>query len=133
MSGAAPRAPLSPARVAAWSERLAAAWERGDADAAAALFAEDVLYAESPFGPPLRGREAVRGYWREMLAGMRDVRAELEPLAVSGARALVAWRARYRTPEGAAREVAGVSVGDFEGGVPASWREWWMARDLQQG
>lgn len=121
---------MTRAELRTWCERLAAAWEAGDAEAAAALFGPDVSYAEAPFAPPLRGREAVRAYWREMLAGMTEVRAELEPLALDGARATVAWRARYRAPDGAAREVAGVSVGDFVAGRPVAWREWWHAREV---
>lgn len=39
------------------------AWEQKDADGAAALFTEDCVYRDQPFGDPHHGHDGVREYW----------------------------------------------------------------------
>ncbi|CAN5835236.1 hypothetical protein BH24GEM1_BH24GEM1_31150 [soil metagenome] len=41
-------------------------WSRGDVDLLVSVFAEDVVFIETPFSEPLRGAEAVRRYWLEV-------------------------------------------------------------------
>ncbi|MBB6096869.1 nuclear transport factor 2 (NTF2) superfamily protein [Deinobacterium chartae] len=115
----------------AWLARLKSAWESRDADAAAALFAQDVLYCEDPFGEALRGREAVRAYWRAMLADQQDVRFAGEVLADTPQQRVIHWQVRYRGAGGAV-ELSGVSAGEPDAtGLPRRWREWWHRRALQ--
>ncbi len=46
-------------------EKLALAWNEGDADAAAALFSEDALYLEPPDRQRYTGREELREFFAE--------------------------------------------------------------------
>jgi len=59
--------------VAAWLEAYRVAWERADADAAAALFSEDSTYRSNIFEEPYRGREGVKTYWETVTATQSDV------------------------------------------------------------
>jgi len=38
-------------------------WSRGNVDLLMSVYAEDVVFVETPFSEPLRGTEAVRRYW----------------------------------------------------------------------
>ena len=59
------------------------AWERGDADAAARLFAEDGRYEDPLFPEPVVGPEAIREVLVPAMAEIRDVRIPVKALAVS--------------------------------------------------
>ena len=59
--------------VVAWLEAYRVAWEQADADAAAALFAEDATYRSNIFEEPYRGRDGVKTYWETVTATQSDV------------------------------------------------------------
>jgi ketosteroid isomerase-like protein len=46
-----------------WLAAYGKAWESRDAEAAAALYAEDGTYQVTPFLEPMRGRKAILEYW----------------------------------------------------------------------
>lgn len=46
--------------------RFGQGWEKGNADAIAELFAEDGVLVPDPFATPIRGRVAIRDYWRDI-------------------------------------------------------------------
>lgn len=54
--------------VGEWLEAYKRAWERRDANAAAALFTEDATYHEKPYDAPLRGAAGVHEYWTKVTA-----------------------------------------------------------------
>lgn len=65
-------------------QQYAAHFNRGDADAIAALFSEDVIYY-GPTGDVYEGREAVRGYYQGSLeAGFSDMTIEAIEIRVFG-------------------------------------------------
>jgi ketosteroid isomerase-like protein len=41
------------------------AWQRGNIDLLMSVYAEDVVFIETPFSSPLRGIDEVRRYWAE--------------------------------------------------------------------
>jgi ketosteroid isomerase-like protein len=41
-------------------------WSKGNTDVLMSVFADEAVFVETPFSEPLRGREAVRGYWKEV-------------------------------------------------------------------
>jgi ketosteroid isomerase-like protein len=41
-------------------------WSRGDVDLLMSVYAQEVVFLETPFSQPLRGTEAVRRYWLEV-------------------------------------------------------------------
>jgi ketosteroid isomerase-like protein len=47
-------------------DTLGQGWARADVDLIMSIFGPDPVLLETPFAPPLRGAEAVRGYWRDV-------------------------------------------------------------------
>jgi ketosteroid isomerase-like protein len=41
-------------------------WEKGNIDLLMSVFAPDAVFIETPYSAPLRGSDAVRGYWNEV-------------------------------------------------------------------
>ena len=109
-----------------WLETLGRAWETSNADLAASLFDDAVVYRENPFDPPIQGHAAVRQYWLENLATQRKVRFEGKVLAVEGETGVVNWKVEFeRVPTGEKVRLDGVSLGRFKSGKPVEWLEWW--------
>ncbi|MDH4043259.1 MAG: nuclear transport factor 2 family protein [Gemmatimonadota bacterium] len=46
--------------------RFGEGWEKGNADVMAEVFAEDAVFLSGPFETPVRGRTAIRDYWRDV-------------------------------------------------------------------
>jgi len=42
------------------------AWQQGKPELMAEVFTDDAVFVPGPFEPPLRGREAIRLYWRDV-------------------------------------------------------------------
>jgi len=100
---------------------------RGDADGAAALFAEDAIYEEPP-RPMLKGRAAIRAFIADFAARHTAARftlgrALVDPPGGRGGRVAAEWRWAYtRTADGAGRLYEGISIVEFRDGLIARWR-----------
>ena len=113
-----------------WLNQLGQAWEQDDAELAASLFDEQVVYQEDPFEPPIVGREAVRQYWLEGLGTQSAVAFSGKVLAVDGEVGVVNWKVEFvRVSTGARVLLDGVSMGRFVNGKAVEWREWWHRRE----
>jgi steroid delta-isomerase len=111
-----------------WLEAYGAAWESKDAAAAAALFAENASYQETPYAEPFVGRAAIRDYWAEVTADQSGIEFESAIVAISGMTGVARWSAKFESAE-APVELNGIFVLEFEAdGTVASLREWWHAR-----
>jgi ketosteroid isomerase-like protein len=123
---------ISEAEAADWLARYGRAWEEGDVEGIGLLFTEDARYRETPFAPPMEGREAIRRYWREGAAeAQTDVRFTATVWAVKGMDCYSHWQATLRrtgTEEPVALDGAFrlVFARDATGGLLcASLEEWW--------
>ena len=47
-------------------DRFGRAWMSGDVDQLIAVFAPQAVFVETPFSPPLNGRDAIRSYWNDV-------------------------------------------------------------------
>ena len=115
-----------------WLDAYGAAWEKGDAAAAADLFSEDARYYETPFQEPMVGKEAIHSYWREGAGeSQRDVYFQYEDVAVSENKGLAQWRASFdRLPSGNHVELDGFLSAEFDdAGRCSVFREWWHRRE----
>jgi len=80
---------MTPARR--WVEGYRRAWEALDAEAAAALYAEDAVDYSAPFRPPNLGREGVLAYTRQAFGSEAEHEIWFgEPLE-AGDRAAAEW------------------------------------------
>ena len=98
-----------------WAETWRRAWEAGDADALAALYAPHATFSSEPFRVPSQGPAGVREYARGAFASESEVRARFGSPLIDGAHAAVEWWATLR--EGGEQiTLAGTSVLRFDGG-----------------
>lgn len=120
----------APADAAAWLEAYAAAWRASDPDAAADLFAEDASYTFDPFGPGLKGRDAVRDYWRTATGAQTELDLRVEPpLLVDGDRAAAEWRASFIRDGEQVRLAACLLLRFDDDGRCTDLREYWRQAD----
>lgn len=75
--------------VGTWVERYAGAWVDMDAEAAAALFADDATYRSFIFDEPHVGRDGVSAYWSEVTSTQSAVEVQMGQPIVEGRRAAV--------------------------------------------
>jgi uncharacterized protein (TIGR02246 family) len=104
--------------------RFADALARGDADAAADLFAEDAMYEEPPHFRFV-GREAIRAFFRDFAARHSAARFTVQRSVADRARGLLAaeWQWRYLSAsDQQERAFSGMSFIAFAAGKIASWR-----------
>lgn len=114
-----------------WFRRINLAWERLDAAAATALFADNAEYQDYPFDAPLRGKQAIRAYWDDVARSQRDVHTSYEVLSVCGNTSIVHWTASFmRVPSGQKVRLDGIAEVTLDKrGKCTLFREWW---DRQQ-
>lgn len=121
---------VSKASVAEWLGAYGKAWETRDADAAAALFAENATYHENPHEEPFNGRTAIHDYWSRVTADQRDVSFTSNVITTFGRSAVAHWSARFAAvSSGATINLDGVFLLEFdERGRCNSLREWWIVK-----
>lgn len=59
-------------------------WQRTDPQALLTVFTADAVFAESPFGAPMAGKEAIRGYWQDLSFHQSEVRFSSGEIFVAG-------------------------------------------------
>jgi SnoaL-like domain len=69
--------------VQEWVDEYARAWRERDADAAAALFAENSIYRDHPTAEPHRGPEGVRSYWTNITSTQENPNVQMGQPIVS--------------------------------------------------
>jgi len=72
------------------------AWERGDAEAIAALFTPDAVFLETPFSQRDTGNAAIRAYWQDVPTHQAEVRFTSGEIYVAGPWFATEFRAVYR-------------------------------------
>ena len=114
-----------------WLDAYGRAWETGDPEAAARLFAEDAAYYETPFDEPMRGRAQISEYWSDVPRYQDEIGFSYEVLAVSGGEGVARWSASFvRLPAGTPVELDGILLAKLDaGGRCTEFREWWHRRE----
>jgi ketosteroid isomerase-like protein len=54
-------------------DRFAKGWSKADTAQLLAVFAPEAVFIETPFSEPLKGLEAIRGYWRDVPYHQSDI------------------------------------------------------------
>jgi len=110
-----------------WLDAYGRAWEGRDAQAAAALYAEDGTYQVTPFVEPLRGRAAILEYWREVARTEENIQFGFEVLTVTAESGIAHWWASFvRVPPGMPTKLDGIFLIALDAsGKCTSLREWW--------
>jgi hypothetical protein len=126
---------ITSADAESWLQRYGAAWRERSPDLAAALFAEDCRYFETPFDEPAIGRQGVRNYWRAVPEGQTDIDFEARVVAVLARTVIAHWTAAFtRIASGTRVALDGVFTLEFNGdGLCSTLREWWHRRETAPG
>lgn len=124
-------ATITPAAAGSWLQRYGQAWRERSPDLAAALFAEDCRYFETPFGEPASGRQGVRDYWQAVPDGQTDIDFESRVVAVLAQTVVAHWTASFtRITSGTRVDLDGVFTLEFnDDGLCSVLREWWHRRE----
>ena len=69
-----------------WIKAYGRAWEDRDDDAVGELFAPGAIYRSHPFREPLRGRDAIRTYWRQATGSLTGISLTFGRPITDGAR-----------------------------------------------
>lgn len=116
--------PLDHGTFRTWLDEYTTAWETGDADAAAALFASDATYHETPFTEPLDGRDEIRDYWAETTASQEETTVDTTVESITRATGFARFRATFVRRETTV-DLDGVLSARFVAGDCVEFREWW--------
>ena len=118
-------------RLRGWLQRFGEQLEKRDATGFAALFTEGAEYFETPFGPPLKGRSAIRESVAQFAVTRANVRFEYSLLCADGDQGIVWWRLLSNAvATGADVEVDGIFIYSLApDGQCHLYREWWHKRE----
>lgn len=80
-----------------WIDAYGDAWMTQDPDKIVKLFTADATYQERRFHTAIRGRDAIRSYWKDLVHDMqRDIFFEAKQLIVpAGDEGFVHWHAHF--------------------------------------
>lgn len=98
-----------------------------NAEAAAALYADDGTYQVMPFEEPLRGPEAIFQHWSGVARTEKNIQFGYEILAVTSDHGIARWWASFvRVPPGLPTKLDGIFLITLDAdGRCTSLREWW--------
>jgi uncharacterized protein (TIGR02246 family) len=110
-----------------WLAAYGKAWESRDAEAAAALYAEDGTYQVTPFLEPMRGRKAILEYWLGVARTEENIRFEYEILVASREQNIARWSASFViVPQGLQTRLDGIFLISLDEDARCkSLQEWW--------
>ena len=54
-------------------EEFGRGWAKAKVDVLLSVFAEEAAFIDSPFSEPLRGRDAIRGYWGDVPMNQSEI------------------------------------------------------------
>lgn len=105
-----------------WADGYKVAWEAGDPDAAAALYATDCVFRSAPFREPQPPVE----YTRSVFPEARAVDVHFGEPVADGDRAAVEWWATLILTAGEEQTLGGCSILRFDAeGLVAEARDYW--------
>jgi len=108
-----------------WAKTWARGWNKHDAQAVLALYAERAHWSQSPFREP----EAPRDYLERVFAEEVSAQASFEEPLVDGDRAAIEWRGDTKLTDGGEEQLAGVSLVRFDDdGLVVEQHDFWNSR-----
>jgi len=106
--------------------RFGQGWEKGNADAMAEIFTEDGVFLPGPFATPVRGRTAIRDYWRDVPREQAEVSFRYGEIFVVGPWFATEYKCTFRRRRtGEAVVVRGALFGETAGDHVSEMRLYW--------
>jgi ketosteroid isomerase-like protein len=121
-----PRASESKKQYAALVDRFGKAWEQGDGDGMASLFSDEAVFLADPFDAPVRGRDGIRDYWKDIPREQAEIVFKGGEIFVAGPWFSVEFRCRFRRRRtGEWVDVRGALFCETEAGLITEMRMYW--------
>ena len=119
--------PLEPKKqYEALIEEFGKGWEKGKSDRIAAVFTEDAVFVSEPFATALRGRDAIREYWKDIPREQAEITFKVGEVFVAGPWFGVEFRCRFRRRRtGAWLDVRGACFCETDDGKISEMRMYW--------
>ena len=118
------------AAVRGWVKGYSTAWEARDAEAVAAMYAENAVYRSLPFREPLHGRAGVLDYTRWAFSSEQDADFWFGEPVCEGDRAAVEYWAVILARDGAISTLAGTVLLRFDAeGRVLEHRDYWALEE----
>lgn len=115
-----------------WLDAYRQAWENRDPQAAVNLYSDDATYQDTPFSPPMRGKEVLLEYWKNVARTQEEIQVSCEAIAVCGNLCFAHWHAAFtRLPMRSRLELDGIFQLEFDRrGHCQALREWWHRKEV---
>lgn len=121
---------LTPKQVAL---QWAAAYNNHDADAAAAIYDDNIVNLQHPWGTSIQGHEAMRSTYLKVFQAFPDIHVDVENLLEAGSWIAVEWRFRGtmrgtfagHPPNNASFDLRGCEVFQIRDGVIVVQHGYW--------
>ena len=89
--------PLEPKRqYAELIDEFGKGWEKGKSDRMAGVFTEDAVFRPDPFANPLRGRDAIAEYWKDIPREQAEISFRIGEVFSVGPWFSVEFRCKFR-------------------------------------
>lgn len=106
--------------------RFGEGWQKGNADQIAGIFADEGVFVAGPFEPPLRGRDAIRRYWRDVPLEQAEIAFRTGEIFVAGPWFATEYKCTFRRRRtGEAVTVRGALFCETADGLITEMRMYW--------
>ncbi len=107
-------------------ERFGKAWEAGDCDEMAAVFADEGVFVPEPHASPLKGPAAIAYYWRDIPLEQSEVSFRFGEIYVAGPWFSTEFKCTFRRRRtGEPVDLRGALFCEVEGEEIAEMRMYW--------
>ncbi len=104
-------------------------WSRAKVDVMMGVFSADPVFQETPFSEPLRGAEAVRGYWADVPLHQSEITFTAGEIFVVGPWFATEFKCTFRRRRtGEWVDARGAMFCETEGGKVTEMRLYWDRR-----
>lgn len=113
-------------RYGALVERFGTAWSAGDAHGLAEVFTDDGVLQPGPFDTPVRGRDAIAEYWKDIPREQAEIAFRYGEIYVAGPWFATEFRCTFRRRRtGESVDVRGALFCETADGKVAEMRIYW--------
>ena len=121
-----PPVPPTAAAFGALVARFGEGWEKGNADTMAEIFAEDAVFQPGPFEAPVRGREGIRDYWRDVPREQAEISFRAGEVFAAGPWFATEYKCTFRRRRtGEAVVIRGALFCETAGDLVSEMRMYW--------
>ena len=121
-----PPVPPTAAAFGALVARFGEGWEKGNADTMAEIFAEDAVFQPGPFEAPIRGRESIRDYWRDVPREQAEISFRAGEVFAAGPWFATEYKCTFRRRRtGEAVVIRGALFCETAGDLVSEMRMYW--------